>query len=78
MKKEIVQEDRGIAIEAAIVRIMKGRRKLDHLTLVQEVLTSLHMFKPQPQLIKHKIETLIDREFLERDPNDRSTYNYLA
>lgn len=48
MKKEVVQEDRGIAIEAAIVRIMKGRRKLDHLTLVQEVITNLHMFKPQP------------------------------
>ena len=33
-KKEIVQEDRSIAIEAAIVRIMKSRKKLDHLSLV--------------------------------------------
>lgn len=31
---EIIQEDRSIAIEAAIVRIMKSRRKLDHTSLV--------------------------------------------
>ncbi len=35
---EIVQEDRSIAIEAAIVRIMKSRKKLDHTSLVQEVI----------------------------------------
>ena len=33
-KKEIVQEDRSIAIEASIVRIMKSRKKLDHNSLV--------------------------------------------
>lgn len=33
-KKEIVQEDRSIAIEACIVRIMKSRKKLDHTSLV--------------------------------------------
>ena len=38
---EVVQEDRSIAIEAAIVRIMKSRKKLDHNTLIQEVLTTL-------------------------------------
>ena len=36
------------------------------------------MFKPSPQIIKTKIEQLIDREYLERDPDDRSMYRYLA
>jgi hypothetical protein len=38
MTVEIVQEDRSIAIEAALVRIMKSRRKYDHTSLVQEVI----------------------------------------
>jgi len=48
-KKEVVQEDRSIAVEAAIVRIMKSRKKLDHNSLVQEVLNALRMFQPNPQ-----------------------------
>jgi cullin 3 len=36
------------------------------------------MFKPHPQAIKQKIEQLIDREYLERDPEDKSMYRYLA
>lgn len=45
---EVVQEDRSIAIEAAIVRIMKSRKKLDHNNLVQEVIQTLLLFKPHP------------------------------
>ena len=52
----IVEEDRSIAIEAALVRIMKSRRKCDHTNLVQEVIQALHMFKPSPLVIKQKIE----------------------
>ncbi len=77
-KKEIVQEDRSIAIEAAIVRIMKSRKKLDHLSLVQEVMQSLRMFRPNPQQIKTKIESLIDKEYLEIDKDDKNIYRYLA
>jgi len=75
---EIVLEDRSIAIEAAIVRIMKSRKRLDHNNLIQEVMHSLRMFRPDGTLIKQKIEQLIEREYLERDPEERTIYKYLA
>ena len=31
-----------------------------------------------PQVIKKRIESLIEREFLERDSQDRKLYRYLA
>lgn len=76
--KERVEEDRSIAIEAAIVRIMKMRKTLSHQQLVTEVLSQLAFFKPNPKLIKQRIEHLIEREYLERDPNQASMYRYLA
>merc|ERR1719221_1643434 len=76
--KERVEEDRSIAIEAAIVRIMKMRRQQAHNDLISEVLQQLAFFKPNPKLIKQRIEHLIEREYLERDPNQASMYRYLA
>jgi cullin 1 len=76
--KERVEEDRSIAIEAAIVRIMKMRKNLNHQQLITEVLSQLAFFKPNPKLIKQRIEHLIEREYLERDPNQASMYRYLA
>ncbi|CAE8638258.1 unnamed protein product, partial [Polarella glacialis] len=76
--KERVEEDRSIAIEAAIVRIMKMRKTLNHQQLVTEVLTQLAFFKPNPKLVKQRIEHLIEREYLERDKNQASMYRYLA
>ena len=34
--------------------------------------------KPQPADLKKRIESLIDREYLERDKNNATIYNYLA
>merc|ERR1711964_423763 len=76
--KERVVEDRTIAIEAAIVRIMKARKQLTHQQLISEVLSQLSFFKPNPKIIKSRIEHLIEREYLERDQNQASTYRYLA
>ncbi|KAI9911882.1 hypothetical protein PsorP6_009299 [Peronosclerospora sorghi] len=73
-----VEEDRSIAIEAAIVRIMKARKTLQHQQLISEVLSQLAFFKPNLKVIKRRIEALIDREYLERDPELANTYRYLA
>jgi len=74
-----VDEDRKHAIEAAIVRIMKTRKTLDHQKLVLEASNQLlRHFKPDPKQIKKRIEELIAREYLERDANNNNVYKYLA
>jgi cullin 3 len=74
-----VEEDRKPQIEAAIVRILKARRVLEHSNVVSEVITQLSpRFVPNPSVIKKRLESLIEREFLERDNTDRKLYRYLA
>lgn len=73
-----VEEDRSIAIEAAIVRIMKARKTLQHQQLLSEVLAQLSFFNPNPRVVKKRIEALIDREYLERSSENTGVYNYLA
>lgn len=73
-----VEEDRTIAIEAAIVRIMKARKTLQHQQLLSEVLSQLAFFNPNPRVVKKRIEALIDREYLERSADNPGVYNYLA
>ncbi|XP_024388524.1 cullin-3A [Physcomitrium patens] len=77
--RQKVEEDRKPQIEAAIVRIMKSRRLLDHNNIISEVTKQLQArFMPNPAVIKKRIESLIEREFLERDRVDRKLYRYLA
>lgn len=74
-----VDEDRKHEIEAAIVRIMKARKKTPHNLLVAEVTEQLKArFMPSPQVIKKRIEGLIEREYLARTPEDRKVYVYVA
>ena len=74
-----VDDDRKPQIEAAIVRVMKARRALDHNGVVQEVTKQLiARFIPNPTDIKKHLENLIEREFIERDRNDRRLFVYLA
>ena len=77
-EKEKVAEDRNHAIDASIVRIMKSRKTMAHNILIPEVVNVLQVFRPQIRDIKQRIENLIQREFLARDPQDHNLYNYLA
>ena len=75
-----IDDERGLAIDSALVRVMKQRRQLAHVKLVNEALSLLiPRFKPDTGMIKKRIESLIDREYLERgsDPHTPS-YTYLA
>ncbi|KAI9046118.1 cullin family protein [Aspergillus affinis] len=72
-------EERNSTVEAAIVRIMKQRKQLAHTMLVGEVLSQLaSRFVPDVNMIKRRIESLIDREYLDRVGEDPPTYGYLA
>ncbi|XP_013407184.1 cullin-3-A [Lingula anatina] len=74
-----VDEDRKHEIEAAIVRVMKARKRMQHNVLVSEVTEQLKVrFLPSPVVIKKRIEGLIEREYLARTPEDRKIYNYVA
>ncbi|XP_033149930.1 cullin-3-A [Drosophila busckii] len=74
-----VDEDRKHEIEAAIVRIMKSRKRMAHNLLVSDVTSQLKSrFLPSPVFIKKRIEGLIEREYLARTPEDRKVYIYLA
>jgi len=58
---------------------MKSRKTLEHNNLIAEVTKQLQArFVPNPVIIKKRIESLIEREYLERSKNDRKVYNYLA
>ncbi|KAK2419899.1 cullin-3A [Trifolium repens] len=77
--RQRVEEDRKPQIEAAIVRVMKSRKILEHNNIIAEVTKQLQArFLPNPVVIKKRIESLIEREFLERDKVDRKMYRYLA
>ncbi|KAL3423237.1 Cullin family protein [Phlyctema vagabunda] len=73
---ERVAQDRQYETQAAIVRIMKSRKTMDHANLVAEV---INQTKSRGAVdtgeIKKNIEKLIEKDYIEREDN---AYTYLA
>ncbi|PWN27242.1 Cullin-domain-containing protein [Jaminaea rosea] len=76
---EKIEEERKLAVEACVVRVMKDRKTSTHNDLVNEVIRQLgSRFQPLPAMVKKRIESLIDREYLERREGERGVYDYVA
>ncbi|KAB1267570.1 Cullin-4A [Camelus dromedarius] len=74
---ERVFQDRQYQVDAAIVRIMKMRKTLGHNLLVSELYNQLK-FPVKPGDLKKRIESLIDRDYMERDKDSPNQYHYVA
>ena len=74
-----VEDDRKHIIDATIVKVMKSRKTIDHNSLIAECTKILSVkFPPDPIQIKKRIEGLIERDYMERDKEDRRIYKYIA
>jgi len=77
--RQKIDEDRKHQIDAAIVRTMKSRKSMEHNNLIAEVTKQLSSrFIPNPVVIKKRIESLIERDYLARSEANWKIYEYLA
>jgi len=74
---ERVFQDRQYQVDAAVVRIMKTRKTLSHNLLIQELFNQLK-FPVKSSDLKKRIESLIEREYMERDKDNPNTYHSVA
>lgn len=74
---ERVEQQRVYQTDACIVRVMKSRKTLSDPELKSEVFRQLR-FPVEAIYVKKRIESLIDRDYMERDDEDGKLYHYVA
>lgn len=74
-----VESDRRYYLQALIVRIMKSKMQRTHVELVGDILKeSKSRFVPSTTIIKSCIESLIEKQYIERTGVDNDSYLYIS
>ena len=76
-QEDRLKEDRRFQIEAMLVKIMKDRKTLSHSDLMAELLLKVN-FPLDTSMVNKRIETLIEKDYIKRNAQDASIYEYLA
>jgi hypothetical protein len=78
-QQAILEKQRTPTVEATIMKVMKSRQKMEHQALMATVMDHLvQRFKPDPKFVKQCVESLLNREFIQRDPKDPNVYLFLT
>lgn len=72
-----VKEDRRFQIDAMIMKVMKERKTMAYSELISEILKKVN-FPLDDKMVKARIESLIEKDYMKRAANDASTYEYVA
>ncbi|KAI0757463.1 Cullin-4B [Daedaleopsis nitida] len=74
-----IEQDRKHALDAAIVRVMKGKKELTYEQLKTATIEAVKRhFVPEVAMIKKRIEGLVEQDYLRRDDDDKNKYFYVA
>lgn len=74
---QLVMEYRDYEIDAAIVRIMKGAKKMRYQEMVGRVMSEVRI-SPHKFDLKKRLESLIERGYVERDEKNNDVILYCA
>jgi hypothetical protein len=74
---EGVLKERGQIIDAHAVKQMKTNKTMLYKDLMQKVMDSITTFKAQPAMIKERIQSLIENDYMKRDEDIRAKLIYV-
>lgn len=74
-----IEGDRKMYLDAAIVRIMKANKTMTYEKIKTATIDAVKShFAPQVELIKQRVDYLVEAEYLERDRAERNKFRYVA
>lgn len=75
----LIEGDRKHVLDAAIVRIMKGKKELHNEQLKAATIEAVkNHFVPNVNMIKDRIDELVEQEYLRRHETDMNVFVYVA
>jgi hypothetical protein len=69
-----------IIIDSTITRIMKGRigKLTSHSELITETVRQIELFTPKVDMVKFRIESLIEKKIIKRKDDNYDQYEYIS